>query len=149
MSTINPESLAESGTEHGHQTALFLKAQQSLDKYPELEWMYAVPNGGQRSASVAAALKAEGVKSGVSDICLPVQRCGYNGFYIEMKKPGALSKTSTKQKEFGAFVMEQDYLFAVFDHWEKAWSAITKYLDGEIVFCVSLEGEIEEFIKLL
>ena len=45
---------------------------------------WAVPNGGKRSKSEAGRLKAEGVKSGVPDLCLI-----YDGMYygLEVKKP--------------------------------------------------------------
>lgn len=88
--------------------------------------MYAVPNGGDRNPIVAARLKAEGVKSGVSDLCLPFARRGYHGFYIEMKKPGG--KESEKQKEFGAFLAKENYLYCVCDHWEIARDRISWYV---------------------
>lgn len=44
-----------------------------------------VPNGGLRSKSEAARLKAEGVRAGVPDLCIPVARGIYHSLYIEMK----------------------------------------------------------------
>lgn len=123
---MSPEDLAKAGTEHSHQMALFCWMSQQLDKWPELEWVFAIPNGGERNPAVAARLRAEGVKSGVSDIFIPIGKCGYAGFFIEMKKPGG--KESANQKKFGAFVKDQDYLYACFDHWEKARDAIMWYM---------------------
>ena len=50
--------------------------------------IFAIPNGGIRSLSTAAKLKAEGVSSGVPDLCVPEWR-----LWIEMKrvKGGSLS----------------------------------------------------------
>lgn len=125
---MKPEDYAKAGTEHAHQVALFMWASQNLERYPELKWMYAIPNGGERNGAVAGRLKAEGVKSGVSDICLPVRRdCSrFSGLYIEMKKPGG--KESENQKEFGAFVKSQNYDYQCCDHWEKARNAIIAYM---------------------
>ena len=74
--------------EHVEQVALMQWAALSLTRYPDLAWLYAIPNGGHRYANVAKALKAEGVKSGVSDLHLPVAKRGYHGLWIEMKAAG-------------------------------------------------------------
>lgn len=128
---MTPEDLAKPNTEHAHQVALFCWMSQNFHQFPELEWAFAIPNGGERNPAVAARLRAEGVRSGVSDILLPITKCGYNGLFIEMKKPGALKKESANQKKFGAFVMTQNYLYACFDHWEKARDAIIWYMTQE------------------
>ena len=126
---ITPEQLAKSGTEQGHQSALFCWAAMNLDKYPELKWMHAIPNGGYRNKIEAARLKAAGVKAGVSDIFLPVSRGAYHGCYIEMKRPG--EKASIKQLEFGGYVRSKGYFFSVCDHWEKAVEEIKAYLTAK------------------
>lgn len=51
----------------------------------ELEWLFAVPNGGHRHPATAARLKAEGVKRGVPDLWLPIPHGGKVGCVIEMK----------------------------------------------------------------
>ena len=126
---MTPEQLAKPGTEHAHQVALFCWLASQLAAYPEVKWVYAIPNGGERNPIVAARLKAEGVKSGVSDICLPFSRQGYFGFYIEMKKPKG--KESPTQIEFGAFLKSQNYLYTMCDDWEKARDCITWYLTNK------------------
>jgi hypothetical protein len=123
---MKPDDYAKAGTEHAHQTALFIWASQNTDKYPVLKWMYAIPNGGERNVAVAGRLKAEGVKSGVSDICLPTGRHGYHGLYIEMKKPKG--KESDNQKEFGAFLNNETYYYICCDNWEKARDVLVWYL---------------------
>ena len=123
---MNPADYAATGTEHAHQVALFMWLATIIPKYPEARWIYAIPNGGKRDAITANRLKSEGVKSGVSDICLPFAKQGYHGFYIEMKKPKG--KESPEQKEFGAFLTSQGYLYTMCDSWDKARDAITWYL---------------------
>jgi hypothetical protein len=44
--------------------------------------------GARGILRVATKLKAEGVKRGVPDYCLPVARGRYNGLYLELKAPG-------------------------------------------------------------
>jgi hypothetical protein len=60
--------------------------------------IYAIPNGGQRNAIVAAKLKAEGVLAGIPDIHIPMARNGYHSLYIEMKN-GRKGTISDKQKD--------------------------------------------------
>lgn len=123
---MKPEDLAKSGTEHGHQMAVFQWANQHKEEWPELVWLYAIANGGERNIIVAASLKAEGVKAGVSDTCLPVSRRGYHGLYIEMKKPKG--KESPEQKAFGAFLTTQGYLYRCCDDWMKAATTLAWYM---------------------
>ena len=123
---MNPEQYAAKGTEHAHQVSLFMWLASIRTQYPETRWVYAIPNGGERNPIVAGRLKAEGVKSGVSDLCLPFAKRGYHGFYIEMKKPGG--KETPQQVEFGKFLTEQKYLYTMCDSWEKARDAIQWYL---------------------
>ena len=54
-------------------------------KFPELDMIYAIPNGGLRNVKVAMKLKLEGVKAGIPDLHLPVAKGEYHSLYIEMK----------------------------------------------------------------
>ena len=78
-----------------------------LKEYAELRLLYAVPNGGLRHFVVAGQLKAQGVKPGVPDLCLPVARGGYFGMYIELKKIGG--KPTKEQKEWIELLDLQGY----------------------------------------
>jgi hypothetical protein len=132
---MTPEQLAKSGTESGHQRAVFCWAALNLARYPELRWLHHIPNGGSRGddektrAIRGGALKAEGVKTGVSDLSLPVKRGAYSGLYIEMKKPGKLKTESADQKEFGAFVQSQGFGYVCVDNWESAVQVLQDYLN--------------------
>lgn len=133
---ITPEKLATAGSESAHQQALMCWAAQCATHYPELKWLHHIPNGGSRGDTAKSRairggkLKAEGVKEGVSDLCLPVRRGNCSGVYIEMKKPGEIRDVKPKQVEFGEFVQQQGFLFFVFDNWLDAANCLCKYLDG-------------------
>lgn len=124
---MTPEQIAKPNTEHSHQAALFCWCALNVDIYPELKWFHAIPNGGFRDKITASRLKAEGVKSGVSDCFLPVKRSSWSGLYIEMKKPGG--KEKPEQKEFGLFVLTQGFGYVCCDSWEKARNIILDYLN--------------------
>lgn len=72
-------------TEHQEQCTVFQWARLMAGKHPELDMLFAIPNGGARHVVVGRKLKAEGVRAGVPDICLPVPRDPYNGLFIELK----------------------------------------------------------------
>lgn len=54
-------------------------------RYPELEWLCHIPNGGSRNKAEAVKLKQMGVKPGIPDLFLPVANGPYHGLFIEMK----------------------------------------------------------------
>lgn len=72
--------------EHDEQTALMEWAKRNLGRWPELALLFAIPNGGARSAITGARMRDEGVKPGVPDLFLPVARGRYHGLFIEMKR---------------------------------------------------------------
>lgn len=116
--------------EHIEQVHLFQWATWQSGKYPELDLMYAIPNGGYRNKKTAAELKAEGVKSGVSDIFLPVARCGKHGLYIEMKRTEG-GKLSKNQEKFIADVKDQGYAAIVCFGFDEAKEIILQYLNNK------------------
>jgi len=111
---------------------------------PELKWLHHIPNGGSRGNNAksrqirGSRLKAEGVRSGVSDVCLPVRRGGCSGLYIEMKRPhekpkreGSKGGVSDEQREFGLFVQSQGFGFVVCYSWLEARDVIIQYLNSD------------------
>jgi len=122
----DPDSIA-GVSEHSQQAALLSSLPRLWEVAPELKWLFAIPNGGDRNLAVASMLKAEGVKPGVADLLLPVARKGYHGFFLEMKN--AHGTQSKVQKEFETFVASQGYLYGVFHHWRAAFDALVWYLD--------------------
>lgn len=117
-------------TEDEEQIWLFSWAKLHAGRWPELELMHHIPNGGMRSKTEAARFKAMGVKRGVSDVFLPVSRGGYHGLYIELKaKDGRAEK---EQKEWIAAVKEQGYCGAVCFGGFEAANLVEAYLKGEV-----------------
>jgi hypothetical protein len=105
----------------------------SCKKYPGIENMHHIPNGGKRGITQAARLKREGVLAGVSDNFLPVARRGYHGLYIEMKpKKIYRSAVSKKQKRFLQSVSEQDYMATVTYGADEAINLIKWYYESEV-----------------
>lgn len=65
---------------------------------PELEDMFAIPNGGKRDKITAANLRREGVKRGVPDVFLPVRRGAWAGLFIELKRGKSATRTASGRK---------------------------------------------------
>lgn len=154
---MSPWDLAKSGTEHGHQAALFCFANMAKNKgfaaawdeacykdaslYPmipgfhELKWFHAVPNGGalgndEKTRMIRGAQKkAEGVKKGIADTCWPVRRAAWSGLYIEMKKLKK-GRLSAEQEEFRDFVRGQGYGWALAKGWIEAAQILQAYFEA-------------------
>ena len=122
--TYNPPVIPLEEIEQEH---VFLWASMEERAYPELAMLYAIPNGGKRAIKTAVALKKQGVKRGVPDMCLPVSRGGYHGLYIELKrqKGGVVSET---QKSWIAALNTQGYKAIVCHGAEEAIEQIRGYL---------------------
>ena len=114
-------------SEHDEQVALFQRIKLLANKYPELHLLFAIPNGGHRHLAVAKKLKAEGVKAGVPDLCLPVPKGQFHGLWIEMKvKP---NRTTQSQRKWLTALHEQGYKTKVCYGQDEAWDCIMEYLD--------------------
>ena len=113
-------------TEHSEQVALVTWAKSMVWKWPELEWLYAVPNGGLRHPATAGKLKAEGVRPGVPDLVLPVPRGTFHGLYLEMKRPGGQSTEA--QKRWGVYLTSVDYAYKLAFGFKDAQAFISEYL---------------------
>lgn len=128
---VTPDSLvANSATEHSIQTAFF--AWVSLVKEPGTRWVHAIPNGGERNKITAGKMKAEGARSGVWDVFVPLPRGEFHGMYIEFKTPeykyrqnGGLKPA---QIEFGEQAHREGYRMKVCYTWREAAMALLLYL---------------------
>lgn len=129
MTTTQKRALdyLENPTEDQEQATLFQWADAMSGKYPQLRLLYHIPNGGLRNKTVARHLKAQGVKSGVPDICLPVAQHGYHALYIEMKRRKG-NKTTENQNLWIKALNEQGNLAVVCYGNEQARNIIERYL---------------------
>lgn len=123
---IQPQDIAKD-SEHSHQSALFAWAALSVDKYPQLKWMFAIPNGGLRDIRTATNLKAEGVKAGVPDIMLAYPTKNFAGLFIELKV--GKNKTSKEQDAWLSYLSSVGYMTTVQWGWEGAKDIIVDYLE--------------------
>lgn len=115
--------------EDNEQMVLFRWAQFQSVKYPELDLLFHIPNGGRRDKREAARFKAMGVKPGVSDVFLPVACGGYHGLFIELKAPGG--RASNCQKKFISLIRNQGYRAEICFGWEQASQVILSYIGGK------------------
>lgn len=120
--------------EEVEQTCLFRWAAYSLGAHPELKLLHAIPNGGKRSKSEAARMKAAGVKAGVPDMFLPVARGGSHGLYIELKRIKG-GRVSAEQLAWMEELTREGYTCAVCHGWEEARKVIQTYLKGGETTC--------------
>lgn len=151
---LDPWKYGENKSEHAQQVAFFIwaavAAQVGFDlarqketyfgilsskikvrPCAELTAIFAIPNGGDRDAVVAARLKAEGVRAGVPDVFWPLPRAQYHGLFIEFKhevrrnhKSGGLS---SKQEVFSANLIKQGYCVEIAYSWQEATEIVERY----------------------
>lgn len=121
------EFYTETATEHQETAAVIQRANLARGLWPELALLFHVPNEAKRSRSVAARLKAEGMKSGVPDLILPVARGVYHGLAIEMKRAKG-GKLSDNQAEWVNALKLQGWQALVCCGQDEAWSAIEQYM---------------------
>lgn len=141
---ITPEQLASAGTERAQQKALMCWASspQAQEQYPELRWLFHVPNGEERHKRVALELKAMGVKPDVPDLCLPVARGNWQLLWIELKvperKPDEINnkrkgtrrgQVRAGQRLWGEYLKSQGHGHKICYGWEDARQTLIEYLE--------------------
>lgn len=123
---ITPEQLA-GRTEHSQQVALFAQAALHVKQYPQLEWLFAIPNANSHK------MVSEGVRAGVPDICLPWPVFPYHGLYIELKIESRRQEKnggcSPDQLDYLDYLSKAGYRCHVCYSWKDAWRVIEKYLN--------------------
>ena len=115
-------------SESEEQQMLMRWAAMAAGAHPELRLLYHVPNGGSRGKAEAGRFRAEGVKSGVPDLCLPVARGKWHGLYIELKRTKG-GRVSQAQREWLYALEREGYAAAVAYGWEQAREMIAAYLE--------------------
>lgn len=115
-------------TEEQEQIVVFQWAELMANRYPELNLIMHIPNGGLRSKPEAVRFKRAGVKKGVPDIFLPVPKKGYHGLWIEMKRQKG-GRLSPEQKAWIDNLNAQGYLAARCDGADDAIRVIKEYIE--------------------
>ena len=123
-------------SEHDQQVYVIQWCQMHETQYPELSMIFAVPNAGKRSIGAARYYLAEGLKSGVPDIILPIPRDSdfiedeHPGLAIEMKD--GKNKTTDNQKWWLERLTHYGWKTLVAYSADEAINAIKKYLNMEV-----------------
>lgn len=135
-------ALIKPGSENAIQAAYFEWAAYASAKYPELQLLFAIPNGANKTPAERIVFKATGLKSGVPDVFLPVPRGGYHGLFIEFKTEKG--KVSDTQKQWLADLAVQGYHVVVCRDMSEAVELTVEYLkfvDGYTMTGSYLETE--------
>jgi hypothetical protein len=127
-------------TEGQEQEQLISWSQAAQHRFPELALLYAIPNGvpinGPQKWALINAFKRRGLKKGVPDLCLPVQRifegARYAGMYLEMKRTTG-GVRSADQDWWLSRLAEQGYFTATPKGFKEAAELLVSYLLGEKV----------------
>lgn len=130
--------------ENDEQAALFTWAEHAQCTMPELELLYAIPNGGKRDSREAGCMRRQGTKPGVPDLDLPmprprsnVQGSFYCGLRIEMKrtivKGEDRPRTSLDQAKWLTRLQRAGHCCCLCFGSGQAIESITAYLRSETV----------------
>jgi hypothetical protein len=122
-----PAASAWKDSEHKLQVEIVNRSLVFASKYPEVLLLHAIPSGDWRGWGTGKKLKAEGVIPGVPDLCMPVARGGFHGFYMELKKAGGHVRPD--QWEFMEALHEQGYFVRVCNSVGVALEIIINYLE--------------------
>lgn len=114
--------------EHAEAVRFFRVVSLHEAAHPDLQLLYAVPNGGLRNKVVAAKMRAEGQRPGVPDYCWPRRSaCGsFAGLYIELKRQKG-GRLADEQRKFLDGVRAQGYRAERADGWEQAWRLVCEH----------------------
>jgi len=88
--------------------------------------IFHIPNGGWRTRTEAARLKALGVKAGVSDLFLPVAVAPHHGLWIELKAGNG--QLQANQADWLAEMQQQGYMAVCAHGADEAIATIRDYL---------------------
>lgn len=98
-------------------------------QYPEhAPLLFAVPNGGRRSRTEAAIMKAEGVTAGVADLILLEARGGWGALCLEMKTESKDSRQSVSQRDWQKATERWGNLYRVCRTFEEFEAVVREYM---------------------
>lgn len=96
------------------------------------DYLFAIPNGGARSAVTGSILKAEGVRKGICDLCFCLPNKKFHGLFIEMKAQTKQARLSDAQKVWINRLNEVGYLAQVCYGFLEAKQTIEDYLTNKV-----------------
>ena len=143
--------------ERAMQVSLFQWAKMQECVLPGLALLFAVPNGGKRDYVTAARMKAEGIKSGVPDVCLPVLRRNcfiapvsdpacYSALWLELK--AGKNPLRPEQKAWRDGLRSAgNAVVTVRDDWQAASRLLTAYLTDARSFARLYRAALEDEIS--
>jgi hypothetical protein len=113
------------GEVNEHQLQASIIAEVDLRANLDARWalIFAVPNGGHRSKATAGKLKAEGVRAGVLDLCLPLPAHTFHGMFMELKV--GRGRLSLAQQSWFTRLRERGYYCTVI--WDSPSAAIQEF----------------------
>jgi len=121
--------------EHIEQCLLIKLAAIYAASDPRWDLLFAIPNAGgytggfKQNMLRVMKMKAEGLKSGVPDLFLPVSANSFHGLFIEMK--AGKNKTTPKQNCFIEKLISQGYKVVVCYSCTEAVNVIKNYFKKE------------------
>lgn len=118
-------------SEDEEQMAVVRWAEMQMGRWPDLEWLFHIPNGGKRGKIEAARFKAMGVKAGVPDLFLPVPIGRYHGLFIEMKRREG-GRLSGDQRKWIDGLKANGYCVHRCDGHQEAIRVLEDYLRGRM-----------------
>jgi len=113
-------------SEHQIQSLFFKLVSLHERTYPMLKIMFAVPNAAKRSMSLAAMLKAEGMRSGVPDVVFPYYNGKYHGLALEFKS--AKGKPTENQLLWMTNLQEYGWDCFIVNDADEAWKIVLDYI---------------------
>jgi len=116
-------------TEAQEQMRLFAWIDANMEQYPALRWAFHVPNGEYRDKATGGRLKAMGVRRGVPDVLMPVERQGFRGLAIELKRSDKSNHATTEQVEWVAHFHHQLWAVEICYGAQSAIDTIKWYLE--------------------
>lgn len=116
-------------TEHDMQCSIINECAYRANQDPRYGLLYAIPNGGHRDVRVGVKLKAEGVRKGMLDLCLPVPRHSFHGLYMELKV--GKNKPTPEQRQWqNALTLQGYFVTVVYDDPAEAMRILEWYLEA-------------------
>lgn len=117
-------------SEHEIQTAFVEWAHYNERRIPQLKLAFAVPNGGQRHAAIAAKLKAEGVRKGVPDYLIPCKSWNdrYIGLAIEFK--AHYGRQTPDQESYSMKLVEAGWYYIVCKTVQEGMNIVEDYFNA-------------------